>query len=47
MITPASDDIACLWPPNHRYVCFTTDDVSPTVSDNRKSPAFLPGLLPG
>jgi len=32
-VEPGSDDLACLWPPNHWYVCFTPDDLDPVVSD--------------
>jgi len=38
VVAPATDDIACLWPPNHRYVCFDRSAVSPALSDNCSEP---------
>jgi hypothetical protein len=37
VLTPRAGDAYCLWPPNHRYVCFTAGelnaDFGPTASD--------------
>ena len=30
--------LACLWPPNHKYVCFTRDDFAPRLDDNCSAP---------
>jgi hypothetical protein len=38
VITPGSDDLFCLWPPNHRYVCFSKNDFSPEITDNCSYP---------
>jgi len=32
-VTPESEIAYCLWPPNHRYVCFDRDDFDPEISD--------------
>ena len=37
-ITPGSDNLFCLWPPNHWYVCFTDQDILPEVKDNCSEP---------
>jgi hypothetical protein len=39
-ITPGSGNAYCLWPPNHRYVCFSGSDFEPLVSDNCDSGAI-------
>jgi len=33
-VPASSDDLACLWPPNHRYVCLTPDDLDPGIVDS-------------
>jgi len=33
-IGAADSALACLWPPNHRYVCFEAADLTPEVADN-------------
>jgi hypothetical protein len=33
VVESRADDLACLWPPNHRYVEFTTADFAPTMED--------------
>jgi hypothetical protein len=33
VVTPASDPLACLWPPNHRLVSFSTSDLAPSLVD--------------
>jgi hypothetical protein len=30
----SDEDLFCLWPPNHRYVCFDDGAFSPTITDN-------------
>jgi len=32
-VGPGTGDLACLWPPNHWYVCLTTEDLQPEVID--------------
>jgi hypothetical protein len=32
------DDLYCLWPPNHWYVCFDKGQFSPTITDNCSEP---------
>lgn len=35
----ASDEIVhCLWPPNHKYVCFGREDFAPAITDNCSEP---------
>ena len=34
VVTPGTAELACLWPPNHGYVCFEADEFAPTVADN-------------
>jgi hypothetical protein len=38
MIQPGSDDLHCLWPPNHRMECFTPDQFSPVITDDCSEP---------
>jgi hypothetical protein len=33
-ITGSDDDLFCLWPPNHEYVCFDADEFNPVITDN-------------
>jgi hypothetical protein len=33
-VTQSDDDLFCLWPPEHTYVCFDASQFSPQVSDN-------------
>ena len=33
-VTAGNDDLECLWPPNHEYVCFSADAFDPTITDN-------------
>lgn len=33
-IQAEDDDLYCVWPPNHKYVCFDRDDFDPLVTDN-------------
>src|SRR5204863_100269 len=34
VVPEGSSDLACLWPPNHKYVCFSEADFRVTPSDN-------------
>jgi hypothetical protein len=38
VITPASDSLHCLWPPNHWYVCLGRERFSPEITDNCSEP---------
>ncbi|MFC2173111.1 hypothetical protein ACFLU6_10835, partial [Acidobacteriota bacterium] len=38
VVEEAFDDLYCLWPPNHWYVCFDTSDFSPDMTDNCSDP---------
>jgi hypothetical protein len=33
-VTAGDDDLYCLWPPNHRYVCFDAGQFAPAIGDN-------------
>jgi hypothetical protein len=33
-IVPSEEDLACLWPPRHGYVCFDESAFAPTITDN-------------
>jgi len=33
IVQPGSNDAACLWPPNHRMVCFGQADFAPVISE--------------
>lgn len=33
-VAPSDADLYCLWPPNHKYVCFEQDAFAPTITDN-------------
>jgi hypothetical protein len=33
-VTQVADDLYCLWPPQHDYVCFDASQFMPTVTDN-------------
>jgi hypothetical protein len=40
-VTASQADLFCLWPPNHRYVCFDAGQFSPSITDNcTGSPAW-------
>jgi hypothetical protein len=34
VVTSGSDTLYCLWPPNHKYVCFDAASFAPHVTDN-------------
>jgi hypothetical protein len=34
VVVPNAAQVACLWPPNHDYVCFGPEDFTPLLSDN-------------
>jgi hypothetical protein len=38
VVTVSNEDLYCLWPPNHWYVCFTHDDFDPTIVENCSEP---------
>ena len=38
VVDAGEDNLACLWPPNHEYVCFTRTDFAVTVSDACSDP---------
>ena len=38
VVTPGSGVIACMWPPNHWYVCFRSGDLLPDVHDACSEP---------
>jgi hypothetical protein len=38
VITPGEEDLYCLWPPNHRMVCFTQDMFDPEITENCSFP---------
>jgi Peptidase family M23 len=41
-VVESDEDLFCLWPPRHAYVCFEKDQFSPTVTDNcTQSPSWL------
>jgi hypothetical protein len=33
VVAPGDSVVACLWPPNHRYVCVSLGDLAPVVTD--------------
>ncbi len=33
-VTSGASDLYCLWPPNHKYVCFGQDAFEPVIVDN-------------
>jgi hypothetical protein len=33
-VASSQSDLACLWPPNHQYVCFDAAAFSPVIADN-------------
>ena len=33
-VAASDSDLACLWPPNHRYVCLDAGDFDPVIADN-------------
>jgi peptidase M23-like protein len=37
-VTPTGDDLQCLWPPEHEYVCLDLSQFSPTITDNCPGP---------
>ncbi len=34
VVMPGADDLYCLWPPNHDYVCFGREQFAPAIADN-------------
>jgi streptogramin lyase len=37
-IGEGGEDLYCVWPPNHRYVCFDPSDFAPAIVDNCSEP---------
>lgn len=37
-VTASGEIVHCLWPPNHKYVCFGQDDFAPEITDNCSEP---------
>ena len=37
-VTLSNDTAYCLWPPNHRYVCFDVDDFDPEILESCSEP---------
>lgn len=37
-VTTSDDDLYCVWPPNHRMVCFGQQDFDPQITDNCSEP---------
>jgi hypothetical protein len=37
-VSVASTSFGCLWPPNHKYVCFSLADLDPVLADNCTGP---------
>jgi hypothetical protein len=37
-VASSAEDLHCLWPPNHKYVCFGMDDFAPQLTDNCSEP---------
>jgi len=33
-VASSQDDLYCLWPPNHKYVCFDAEEFGPGITDN-------------
>jgi hypothetical protein len=34
VVMPGQEDLHCVWPPNHRYRCFSQADFTPGITDN-------------